>query len=270
MSDKNTRYSKLTELHRSGYEIVEGEPDIRGWKVRNLEGRTLGTVDELLFDADANKVRYLVLDLNGKPINLISRKILIPIGIAELHEINNDVVLPTITVQHLATLPEYKRSQLTTDIERKIRNIFSDNNVAATTEINDDDDIALYDHQNFEDDRFYKNRKQQHTPRRRIVNDEYNNANDRVKNDNDIQQPANTTNTTNTNKSNSVLKPFEEGTIELTEKAEVPVVTKEPRVVEEISLNKEVTHRDETVKDAVRKTEVDVERFDNDDDINRT
>jgi len=52
---------------------------------------------------------------------------------------------------------------------------------------------------------------------------------------------------------------FKEGNIEVTEHAEVPVVSKEARVVEEVSLGKEVEHREETVRDSVRKTEVDVE-----------
>src|SRR6185437_3050013 len=46
--------------------------------------------------------------------------------------------------------------------------------------------------------------------------------------------------------------------IEIREHAEVPVVNKEARVVEEITVTKEVTNRNEKVKDTVRKTEVDV------------
>jgi len=52
---------------------------------------------------------------------------------------------------------------------------------------------------------------------------------------------------------------FKEGEIELKEHAEVPVVNKEARVVEEISLGKDVDERTETVRDTVRKTEVDVD-----------
>lgn len=44
----------------------------------------------------------------------------------------------------------------------------------------------------------------------------------------------------------------------------VPVVLKEPHVVEEISVNKEVNEHKEKVKDSIRKTEVDVERFNRD------
>ena len=52
---------------------------------------------------------------------------------------------------------------------------------------------------------------------------------------------------------------FKEGTTEMIETAEVPVVAKEARVVEEVSLGKEASERSETIRDTVRKTEVDVE-----------
>lgn len=55
---------------------------------------------------------------------------------------------------------------------------------------------------------------------------------------------------------------FKEGEIEITESAERAVVGKEARVVEEVSLGKEVTEREEIIRDTVRKTEVDVERLD--------
>jgi stress response protein YsnF len=55
---------------------------------------------------------------------------------------------------------------------------------------------------------------------------------------------------------------FQEQNIELTERSEVPVVNKEARVVEEIRVSKDVTERDETIRDSVRETEVDVDRQD--------
>jgi len=54
---------------------------------------------------------------------------------------------------------------------------------------------------------------------------------------------------------------FKEGQIEITESAERAVVGKEAHVVEEVSLGKEVTEREQTVHDTVRKTEVDVEQI---------
>jgi len=54
---------------------------------------------------------------------------------------------------------------------------------------------------------------------------------------------------------------FKEGTIEMTETAEVPVVSKEARVVEEVVVGKTATDRTETVQDTVRRTDVEVEEI---------
>jgi uncharacterized protein (TIGR02271 family) len=68
------------------------------------------------------------------------------------------------------------------------------------------------------------------------------------------------------------LASFREGEIEVTEHGEVPVVSKEARVVEEVSLGKEVEEREETIQGTVRSTEVDVENLkrDPDDDRNKS
>jgi len=66
------------------------------------------------------------------------------------------------------------------------------------------------------------------------------------------------------------LRGFKTGTVELTENAEIPEVQKRARVVEEVSLKKEVDHRDETVRDSVKKTEVDVQDIDPDKRNRRT
>jgi uncharacterized protein (TIGR02271 family) len=52
---------------------------------------------------------------------------------------------------------------------------------------------------------------------------------------------------------------FREDTIEVTESAEEPVVAKEARVVEEIAVRKDVEEHTETVRDKVRRTEVEVQ-----------
>lgn len=52
---------------------------------------------------------------------------------------------------------------------------------------------------------------------------------------------------------------FQDRTVEATERTEVPVVSKEARIVEEIGIRKDVGQRTETVSDKVRRTEVEVE-----------
>ena len=53
---------------------------------------------------------------------------------------------------------------------------------------------------------------------------------------------------------------FKEGEIEVTEHAEVPVVEKQARVVEEVTLNKDVVEQDETIRETLRRTDVEVEK----------
>ena len=60
------------------------------------------------------------------------------------------------------------------------------------------------------------------------------------------------------------LANFQEQNIELVETAEVPVVNKQARVVEEVRVGKDATERDETIRDTVRNTEVDVENLEGD------
>lgn len=57
------------------------------------------------------------------------------------------------------------------------------------------------------------------------------------------------------------LANMRDGEIELTERAEVPVVNKQARVVEEVRVTKDVNERDETIRDTVRKTDVDVDKL---------
>jgi uncharacterized protein (TIGR02271 family) len=54
---------------------------------------------------------------------------------------------------------------------------------------------------------------------------------------------------------------FKEGTIEVHETVEEPVIAKRARVVEEVVVNKETTERTQTVNDSVRHGEVDVEKL---------
>lgn len=58
---------RLVPLRSLGsWSVSEGEPDIRGWEVRTVSGRQLGTVTDLLIDPDANEVVMLDIDLPGR------------------------------------------------------------------------------------------------------------------------------------------------------------------------------------------------------------
>lgn len=58
------------------------------------------------------------------------------------------------------------------------------------------------------------------------------------------------------------LENFRPGEMEITERAEVPIVGKQARVVEEVEVGKEVTEQNQTIRDTVKGTQVDVENVD--------
>jgi len=63
---------------------------------------------------------------------------------------------------------------------------------------------------------------------------------------------------------------FKEQSIEVTARAEEPVVAKQARVVEEVVVGKQATERTETVQDTVRRTEVDVQQIAGNEHVSRT
>lgn len=62
---------------------------------------------------------------------------------------------------------------------------------------------------------------------------------------------------------------FQEGTFDVTTQAEVPVVSKQARVVEEVVIDKEMTERTETVRDTVKRTDVEIDEINSTDAANR-
>ena len=158
----------LKELHGSGFEVAHDEPDIRGWKIVNMENIEIGKVDDLLFDVDSRKVRYLAIKLNGKPLNLISRDLLIPIGLTELDRRDDFVLLPDVTAGQLAALPEYKKGKVTVEMERAIRTVFA--GIANTPGKNANDTEYANDKEEFYNDDYY-NADKLYLPRRRSATD---------------------------------------------------------------------------------------------------
>jgi hypothetical protein len=125
MSNNKTIYNNhLVALHESGFEMVDGEPDIRNWSVVASENQLVGRVSELIFDNVSHRVLYMVVDINGKPLNLISRSVIVPIGLAEIDRKENLIVIPALTVGHLASLPSYEKGKIAVDTENAIRSVF--------------------------------------------------------------------------------------------------------------------------------------------------
>lgn len=87
MALEEKKFNHLIELGGSDYEIVDGEPDIRSWKVKNEAGQLLGKVDDLLFDPESQQVRYIIIDLHDADFVIDEdKKVLAPIGLASLYD----------------------------------------------------------------------------------------------------------------------------------------------------------------------------------------
>ena len=167
--------SQLQSLKGSDFEIVDNEPHILGWTIKDQQGRTIGEVDDLIFDPASRRVRYIVMDLEGNVLDLEPRNVLVPIGIAELHASDDDVILPGVTADHLRGLPPYREGSITRDIENSVVSAFSSVKGAiagaagavagavsgATAAVKDtaaDVKDDFYTHEHFNEERTYRNR----------------------------------------------------------------------------------------------------------------
>jgi len=59
----------LVPFSESNWDVSRGNVDVRGWEVRTISGRQLGTVRDLLIDKDAGEVVMLDVDVPGENRN---------------------------------------------------------------------------------------------------------------------------------------------------------------------------------------------------------
>jgi stress response protein YsnF len=307
MATENNRNRRLQELSGSDFEIADGQSDIRGWDVKDTNGRHLGEVEDLIFDTGSYKVRYLVVDLDDDELDLDDdREVLVPIGLAQLHEDDDDVILNNVTVEQLRALPEYDDDdEISTEYESNIRRVFSGVGDAAFTgaaatgaaltsdsDTVRDRDTDFYNHDHYNDENLYRNRRRNTADLQgvsdrsttgdtdetipvirenlQVGKEEVERGGVRLRSrivERPVEETVNLREETVNVERTSVDRPateadLREENLEIRERTEVPVVNKETRVVEEISLNKDVEEREETIRDTVRETEVDIDKLD--------
>ena len=152
------------------FEVAEGYPDIRGWRVESADGRDVGQVHELLVDIDNMRTRYLdvrlVPQLAATPGD---RDVLIPIGTAQVADgpdgsDRDGIVRIPLTAERVSLLPLYEHERLTRTHELEIRRHFSLGEAAAaavgTAAVAATDAPArgFYDEDAYDDRRFFKSR----------------------------------------------------------------------------------------------------------------
>lgn len=144
------------------FEVAEGYPDIRGWKVQSTEGVDVGKVHELLVDADSMRTRYLDVRLTSELAAMPGdRDVLVPIGAARLDDKDKKVVVP-LHAERIGLLPPYNHEALTRAHEYEIRRHFSLGEAAATAAAGTAAAAGsrdFYEHETFDDRRFFGGRQ---------------------------------------------------------------------------------------------------------------
>jgi hypothetical protein len=294
--DNDKDQPRLQELGGSDYEIVDGQYNIKGWEVKNEQNQVVGDVTELLFDPVSQRVRYMIVDTDANDLRLNARKVLIPIGLAELHEKDDDVIVPNVTANQIQALPDYTGLPLDTEAEKLIVNTFDNRPDTVITSVAETETVAaapvqdFYQHEQFNQNRLYNRRTEvinaQVTPApvrpgHPIIKDYTNEplAEDKIATEGDAEfrgTPATQNSTAaieqaaiggttlvpdstvhTKHESTTPFETFKEGNMEIIEHREVPVVNKQAHAVDEVNVDRSIDERDETV----RNTEVDAERL---------
>ena len=143
------------------FEVAEGYPDIRGWRVASADGQEVGKVHDLLIDVDHMRTRYLDVRLTKELASSPGdRNVLVPIGTAEVVE-GKDVVRVPLTAERFGLLPVYER-RLTRTHELEVRRHFSLGEAAAAAVTGTTAAAAtnnFYDDEGYDDRRFFGKRR---------------------------------------------------------------------------------------------------------------
>ncbi len=166
-TDKEKNLCYLEEL--SDYKVKNDDKDVRGWEVKDKDGRIIGTVDNLLVNKATERTVYLdvevnesIIEANYKPFQHKANDgvhgvlnedgenhLIIPIGLVHLN-LESELVF-TESVNH-KTFAEAKRIKKGTQIDR-------DYEVLVLTNLNPYKDVVVHPKGNAFYDRveFYSN-----------------------------------------------------------------------------------------------------------------
>jgi len=94
----------LSKLSDTGKTVGDAANDIRGRKVKDKDGKDLGTVHDLLIDDSEDKVRFLLIE-HGGFLGFGETKSFIPVD--AITRITADEVFINHTREHVAGAPGY-------------------------------------------------------------------------------------------------------------------------------------------------------------------
>ncbi|MDQ6635934.1 MAG: PRC-barrel domain-containing protein [Gemmatimonadota bacterium] len=153
--------ARLAHLHdvRGQFKPADGQPDVRGWEVKTANGHKLGTVVDLLVDVQAQRARYLEVEISKEALGTSDNRChLFPIGMARLNDDTDDVYLP-VSVAEIRALPVYDRNIVHRHDERLLRNRFAAEGATATRQAPQETHDEFYGGDLYDHERFWRGRR---------------------------------------------------------------------------------------------------------------
>lgn len=230
------------------YDLTNSDQDCRGWTVTDTDGNPLGKVTDMIVDTEAEHVDSIVLDSGAQ------------VPAANIALRNGKVLVRGAAAGGTGTAAAMRETTTTTTTtatnERASSNAAMAADTSAAAARNTSGEIALpvIEERIMVGKRAVQSggvRVSQHVTER-PVEETVTLREETVHVD---RRPVNQA------IDPSQIDAFKEGTIEITETAEEAVVAKQARVVEEVVVGKEATERTETIRDTVRRTDVEVEQI---------
>ena len=152
-----SRIAPLGEV--DDFEVAEGFPDVRGWRVDAVDGTEIGKVHELLVDLDAMRTRYLDVRLTTEVAAAPEdRDVLVPIGAARIEQ-EHDIIAIPLTAERVGLLPPYTHGPVTREQEYEVRRHFTFGRAAAEGAAAGEAANAARESRNFYDDEAFNDRR---------------------------------------------------------------------------------------------------------------
>lgn len=152
MAIEENRNEQLQELSNSNFEIAEYQPDIKTWEIFDVNGDYIGDVNDLIFDRDTVKVRYIITDIESWSDPKENRQVLIPIGLVSLQEKDEEVILTEAVSANIRFLPSYEKGSITPAQEVQIREVLTGNLAGNVSDlVYEKHPENFYEHNHFND-----------------------------------------------------------------------------------------------------------------------
>lgn len=183
---------RLIPLHDlKDFKVAKEDPDARGWKVIGADGERFGKVKDLIVDPQQMKARYLDVEVDRRLFNEeYDRHLLVPIGAATLDKEDDKVFVPFIDRNSIASYPVYLGGMITEDYEYAVREailspndrkqsgsdsspgVSSSNASAQRSTSSQPISNEFYEHDHFNESKFYRNRQDEEEDHSHFVRDQ--------------------------------------------------------------------------------------------------